>query len=321
MSLKYTSKELEDNLKAMFVRGSVLPIDVDVVNTVCNIVYIKHFSGYKSAKEDLMQEGRMGILDLTSRENQFDPTNSALNYAYTRVRNCMTNFLQRKKPDVFSDPDDAFESIEDMATGEFNEEVISYIKEKLKQWKVDPLVGKYVMIYFFNRLGIPLNVSVVGKEVSREFVIEYSYYVNLVELLLVKDFVQTKVLRNPIKEIIDILLSDVAFFEAFKHFVKTEKEDTVFKMLYLFSGNTLKFPTKSKILKTDLYLTIYKDSQKGTSIDDLVRKYSKPEKVIRSIIDKFSGAPSSGPDGSVVRLRGSIADVEGDGSDEGAGEL
>lgn len=253
----------------------------------CEIVFFKHFLARNDIKDDLLQEGFFGILELI-RDNNYIKGTPALGFVYTKVRNQMSNFLNKKTPSNVQEDEDL--RIQDEDHESYNsvlDKIFEYISGKFTSWNVDTTIGYYVMVYFQDKFGIQLqSVSII--DVEMEFIVRYEYYVNYLEYLIAKKFLEGGIFVNDMPEISKILEDEGDLSVAVKLLVETLDRDILIKILYVLSGNSFKFPSKRKLLRTDYYLKIYKSVKNGRfSVKEASKFFDKPIEAVSMIEKKY----------------------------------
>ncbi len=297
MDKESKNKVFEPLFRGIFERGRILDSEVPEVSNFCGIVYVRHFKYAKSYKDDLIHEGLFGILRLLDTDNpdekssKYNPSNSAMSFAYTKVRNCMTNFLSKKTPVSI----DEYHENEDLAvSGEQYDlvlaRILDFIKERFEEWKVDDTMKGYLNIYFNEKFGLKVEMVQVT-DVSLDFVVRYEYFINLLESLLSDKFLAFPIFVNPVRDIIRILDGEGEISEPIRLMIQTLDPKVVNKILYILAGNTLKMPSKRKLTRTDHYLTVYKNVKNGRfSVEEAAKYYDKSVDVIEGIVTKYDKA-------------------------------
>ena len=67
---------------------------IDNFRKLVNMIIAKHFSGYFSQREEFYH---MALAYCLESRNLYDPSYSAYNYAYTKTRNVIGNYIHKKK--------------------------------------------------------------------------------------------------------------------------------------------------------------------------------------------------------------------------------
>lgn len=280
----------KDNYERLFAailkRGKVEDAETDEVYKFCEVVYCKHFIYRPDVKDDLIQEGFFGILKLL-KETHYDPTKSAMNFIYTKVRNSMTDFLAKKTPDSL---DDGYEQIASSSEGQYDDivnQITKFIEDYLEHWVVTVEMQYYILTYFRDKFGVKVEIK-DPDEVPLEFIIKYDYYVNYLEYLIMGHFMEGKMFDNDISDIIKILDHEGILNSPIMTIASTMDKKTLVKMFYVMSGNTIKYPSKLKLLRTDHYLSIYKSIESGRhSFEEASKFFGKPIDKIQYIYRRY----------------------------------
>lgn len=274
-------------LKAIFERGHVEGSDEKILYDVCEMVYSLHFKSYFEKRDDLIQEGILGIIKLVD-EGYYDSSRDVLNFTYTRVRNSMSNFLFHEKGEYYTENTvKEKENDLDFLGEEKIEEVTNFIKCKLVEYSLDKELSYYVCIYFNDKLGVKCENNRI-RDFSLDFVNKYRYYVNLIEYDIFKKFLNNKLFDNKIKDIISVLEAEgeIGFFQ--KMFLDSLDREQLTKLMYIFSNDTFIFPSKAKLLKIDNYIKIYKRIKFGNiEFNEAVKIFDRPLPTILSIVQKY----------------------------------
>ena len=288
-------KVFEGLFESIFLRKKILDGETEEVFKFCEIVYFKHFSDRKIEKVDLLQEGFYGILRLISddpneKSSKYTPGTGSVNFAYTKVRNCMSNFLRKRKPDLMEDDKDIKNMTDAYSDGTYDliiDRIFKFLNSQFDVWLVSPLLREYVMVYFKDKFGEKVELMPVN-DVDLEFVVQYEYLINYAEYLISTRFLNGAIFINDIKEMSRILESEGDLPAPIKLLVRTMDKDLLVKVLYILSGNNFKFPSKRKLLRTDFYLSIYKSIKQGRfSLEEAAKFYEKPLEAVVSIEKKY----------------------------------
>lgn len=281
------NKELTTGLRDMLVRGYVCSGDLKFINTVCLTVFFRHFSYCELCKDDLLQEGCLGVLKLVEDKN-FNIKNSALNFVYTKIRNQMSNFMQKKNPISFSKIDFELDRVNFLKDNFEEVEIYRYVEVLINKYTIKSNIKVLLKHYFADKFGCLVDDQ-FEPSISFQDLSEYQFYVNKLEYDIIENFSESYFFNNSFRELIHYLKLDNSFFTVFEMFSTVEEFKIALRVLYLFSGFTVKFPSKNKLFKTDFQLLIYKLYKKGASVEELSKRFFKPEKSINNLIKKFKG--------------------------------
>lgn len=285
-----------NDLKKVFLRGFVVDSDTTLLYNVCDLVYSVHFSHNFDAYDDLVQEGVLGIIRLVDEGNYDETKGDVLTFVYTRVRNCMSNFLYHEIKEVSRNVgEDPLKNLgSEMESGwlgfvseELIRDILDFVNSKIEELGICGDLSYYVRGYFMDKLGVRYIVG-APKEYSLDVVEKYRYYVNSIEHGVFLKFINPNVFENKIKDIIDVLESEgeVGFF--MRMFLDSLSEEQLIRLMYVFSTNSFQFPSKFKLLKTDSYLSVYRRVRHGKmSVEDASKLFDKPLSTILSIIEKY----------------------------------
>lgn len=282
-----------DNLKKMFIRGNVLPEDESLIYAVCETVFNSHFTHRFDIKEDLLQEGALGLIRLVD-EGNYNADEGVFTFAYSRVRNSMTNFLYYENKIVNTEVDgdrniklgvsfDDFYALSE----ELIQDIQIYISGKIDELELSQELEYYVKAYFNDKLGVKYQ-KLGSVMFLQDFVDKYRFYVNTIEFEMFKKFMSSRVFENKPEEILDVLESEgeVSFY--MRMFMDSLSPKQRSLLMYVYSGNRFEFPSKYKLLKTDNYLSIYRRVRHGNmSEEDAARIFNKPLPTIMSILERF----------------------------------
>ena len=260
--------------------------EIEQVYQFCEVVYSKHFLYKSDLKEDLLQEGFFGILKLI-REDHYDSDRSAMNFVYTKVRNSMTDFLAKKTPDLLEDDSPIISFSTDGQYDEIVKQILEFVDVNIICWPISENMSYYITTYFNDKFGVekeilpPANVTV-------EFIIDYDYYVNYLEYLIMGHFMEGRMFQNDVSDIIKILDHEGVLSPPVRTIAEPMDKETLVKVFYILSGNTIKFPSKSKLLRTDYYLNIYKSIDSGRySFEEASKFFCKPLDKIQQIYRRY----------------------------------
>lgn len=294
----------QDELRKIFERGYLLDDDHVILYNVCSIVFTQYYSDRLDIKDDLIQEGMLGLVRFMYSK-KYDRSKSPLNAAYTYVRNSMQDFISSTMKGYYADkvamlneksPDHEkhfdMGNISDREWYRVPTEVVDnislFVDDRLKEHKLNPTLRYYVKAYFSDKLGIKYKPDRI-RSFTLDIVEKYRYYVNLIEYELFNKFLGGKVFDNSVHDILDVLETkgEVDFF--MKRFMNSLSKEQVLMLLYVFSGNGFKMPSKFSLLKVDTYLTIYKTVVHGGISTKVAAKiFDKSVSSIEAIIDNYS---------------------------------
>ena len=280
-------KELENGLRKMFMRGKVVDADVPHIDALFNIVISKHFRGRKD-REELLAECRLSVITLVEKR-QYDPSKSALNYGYTRVRNHITNILAKKTPSTFTDSgiEDVEEEFSSVPSLPYRpQDILRDVDSIIEYFGIEGSLVDFVKKYFADKLG--MDHKSPACYCSLEFYRRYLFYVRIIEWVLVQKHSSLTVVSNGITEVIPHLGLSDSQTEMLNALSKVVNEDTMVMLLYVFSGQSLKMPSHNKLLKTDRNLSIFKDHERNNSpARNLASKHSRSVSSVQSVLARF----------------------------------
>jgi DNA-directed RNA polymerase specialized sigma24 family protein len=298
-------------LRIIFDRGYVTNNDEKILSNVCEMVYKSHFAQAFSDKgDDLIQEGLLGLIRLVS-ENNFDETKGdILTFAYSRVRNSMSNYLYaeqkynnpatpNKPVQYFDNVDYGNKSNSDVKNDIFSKsknapyieeekvgEIRNHVRSMIQTLGIEGDLAYCVETYFNDKLGIKCILK-QPTDYSIDFIDKYRFYVNTIEYDVIMKFLGSRAFDNKIQDIVDVLEAegDIDFY--MRMFIDSLSDKQMEKLMYVFSMNDFKFPSKYKILKVDEYVSIYKRIKHGASVEDISKSFDKPSVTVKAIFDKF----------------------------------
>lgn len=293
-----SSSRIDPNeIKKILNRGTVQSADSTILYDICEMVYRVHFSYRYDVRDDLIQEGVLGLIRLIDEGNYDESKGDVLTFVYSRVRNCMTNYLYHENKEIAKsvgeEPLNRISSIEvdsgwfGFISEELVQDIMGYVDDRLSECEVSSDLAYCIRAYFMDKLGIRYKVN-PPKDYSIDFVEKYRYYVNMIEHGVFVKFINVHVFDNKIHDILDVLEAEgeVGFF--MRMFLDSLDKTQLTKLMYVYSLNSFQFPSKYKLLKVDNYLSIYKRiKHSGMSFEDAARFFDKPISTIISIVQKY----------------------------------
>ena len=278
----------ETRLRLVLGRGEILEEDYADLHAFCNVVFSRHFSRHHAhLKDDLIQEGLLGISDLAANGN-FKFQMSAINFAYTKVRNHMSHFAYKKSPTPFTDmgedetiseviPDDR-ES--DMVHAD---QILIHMERLLRRWGVSGDAAVFVRRNFTDRVGVR-NTPVVGMVVNEETLEEYQFYLSALEFDLFAYFTDSQIYHCSLKNLLNFDGFDNTFRVLMRCVSSIVPEEDAVRLMYALSGSNMKFPSKARLRKVDVGMKIAKDFLDGDDILLLARRYNKSKHFIETAL-------------------------------------
>lgn len=293
MGVESISKPFEKPLRDIFKRKEVLNEDVDILHQFCEMVFYRYFNSYYTLKEDLIQEGIKGILYLVY-EDIYDENRSPINLVFTKVRNNMGNFLYKERDVNLSEGEN-----EDSISHNFSlinyitqyDEVVQKVEDFLKeQFKILELDGKLenaLEVYFKDKFGLYREV-VDGYEVDNYFVNRYNYYINYIEYKFFNYFLDGNIFNNYIKDICKVMALENDDYSKIDFLIHSLDEETLKKVIYVFSDTNFKFPDKNKVFNIDIYLEMTKMMEYSRmSAKQVADIYGKPVSFVENVHNKY----------------------------------
>lgn len=284
-------KEFEPILKAVLKRKEIqTDEEIGILKDLCDIVYRKHFKYKVSQEKDLLQEGFIGCIEII-RKGDFNDSYPATPYLYTRIRNCMSNFLSKKTPSLLTSDEEEYV----METGDVGceknshliELIITYVRKRLDQLEVEKVMASYVETYFVNKFGVS-QMGIEPRDVILDFVTTYNFYISTFEYEIADKYLYGPIFSNKIDDIFDVLDSDGDLPLLTKLMNEVFPQKVVTKLLYILSGTSFKYPSKMKLYRTDYNLTIYSSIKRGKfTIQEAAKFYKKTPEVIGQIVTKY----------------------------------
>jgi RNA polymerase sigma factor (sigma-70 family) len=281
----------EPILKGIFAKKSIdTPLEYKCVTSVCDVVYSKHFRHQTRHHEDLIQEALLGVVELVQR-GDFDPQYAATPYLYTRIRNQMSNFLNKKTPDLVDSEEDNYIFDQESDGCEQNEQLITrvqeYVGDRMEEWELSDSLKLYIAIYFLDKFGV-LAPPPGPTSVTQDFVTSYDFYISALEFEIAEKFSLGNVFANKIIDVFDILDHEGDIPLSLKLMTDVFGDKFIIKLIYILSGQNVKFPSKMKLYRTDHNLSIYKNINRGKfNIEQASKFYKKTIDVIRQVVKTY----------------------------------
>ena len=291
-------KKIDSNdIKRMFARGKVVEEDTGLLYDICDTVFYIHFMHKYDMREDLIQEGVLGLIRLVDEGNYDESKGDVLTFVYSRVRNYMGNYLYHENKEVSKSVE--IEKIPKLDSSEVDsgwfgyvseemvQEIMVFIDKKLNELNIGGDLIYCVRVYFMDKLGVQYTTKSPGN-FSLDFVEKYRYYVNLMEYGVFMKFINPNIFDNKVNDVLDVLESegDIGFY--MRMFLDSLSESQLRKLIYVYSSNEFKFPSKYKVLKVDNYLSIYKRIRHGKMPIGVAAKFfDKPISTVESIVKRY----------------------------------
>lgn len=272
------------------VTGKYGKEDYPLFDNFCEYVFYTRFSTFTRHKDDLIQEGKYGILSLID-SGKYDPGRPVLNYLYTAVMGKMTVFTyhvmkNENRKDYTKTPDDA-DSFSTLLASDESDQLRLFIDKQLGRLDIDDMMLSYVRSYFYKKIGIDQE-PVAIRTFSIDFVDKYRYYVNYIEYLLITEGMGDRVFQNSVYDILDVLEYEGEVSYIMREFLNSLSKDQLAKLLYIYSNSGFTVPSKHRLLKIDTYLSIYKRvAIAGMDRTDVSRMFDKSTITIDSVVDKY----------------------------------
>lgn len=279
---------LNKNLREMYLRGRVEEGDIPYIDALFAIVMNRHFRGKKD-REELLAECRFSVIQLVTKK-QYDPSKSALNYTYTRIRNHITNVLAKKTPVSFTDQGilDGMEDdlLESPAIPYRPDSVMETVNEMVESFELGDGLRRFVIKYFADRFGA--SSEPYACYCSPDFYRQYLFYVRIIEWSLIQKYTNLSITKNRVTDLLPYLGIQKSQENMFKALATVFSEDVAGFLLYVLSGQSIKMPSRNKLLKTDQGFTIFKSwLERSTSVEELASKHYKSVSSICSIIERY----------------------------------
>jgi len=239
----------------MYLRGRVVDGDLQHIDALFNIVMSKHFRGKKD-REELLAECRFSVIQLVDKR-QYDPTKSALNYTYTRIRNHITNVLSKKCPSSFTEQgfcDGAENELLAAPSTPYDPEyLMGSVYDVADSLKIEGALRDLVVTYFSDLFG--LEGDSTACYCSVEFYRQYLFYVRVIEWSLVQRHSGLAITRNKISDIVPKLRMSKSQESIITALSEVFSEELASFLLYVLAGQSIKLPPRNKLLKTDHIIT------------------------------------------------------------------
>jgi hypothetical protein len=276
----------DKELARILLSGSIQDSDIGMLEDLCDVVYKQHFTYTQTHKDDLIQEGLTGIIQVVDSGN-FDPEKgSAFNFIYTKVRNSMSNYLYHNNNSV--DVEDTRIEYTDCDLPEgLVAKVVAFIEGEIKKNELHGDLARCVKTYFYDKLGVQ-HIPLLNADFSYDFVQKYKHYVNLISFRMHMVFMGTKVVSSSIDDIIAVFEAEGVFDFRVVSFLETLSYEQKLYFLYVLEGVYFEMPNKEQLFRVDDYLSIYKRlKHKKHRIESVAYEYDRPVQTVLSILENY----------------------------------